>query len=1221
MTAWGGERRGSGRKPDPNSKRQRAMARKADRKFQVVGGTDQAAKAPAEPKAKLPSLDAIAEIIRQSNATARSRERQPEMNPFQLPVFPPQAMPPSNMQMAMDESSFAWGGQQWGAGGSVAAYAAEGLVFLGYPYLAELAQRSEYRIFSETIATEMTRKWIKFSSTGKNKKKKPKAKTGAEDRAPEEVAESAGEASEPTDKEDNEKTEKIKELVDFLDHLKVRDRFAELAAQDGFFGRAHLYLDADAKDEELKTSVGAGRDDVTKGKVGKGWLKRIKTIEAVWAYPTTYNSSQPLAPDWYDPQVWYVMGQQIHRTRLLRFVGREVPDLLKPAYAFGGLSLSQLAKPYVDIWLKTRESVGELIHAFSVMVLHTDLQTLLQPGQAANLLGRVALFNALRDNQGAFVVNKSTEDFTNVSAPLSGLDALQAQSQEHMMSVARIPAVKFTGISPMGLNASSEGEMRAFNDTIHAYQGKLFKPNLDTVIDLAMITLWGARDPEITYEFESLVDLTEKERGEKRKAEAETGQIHIDTGVISPEEERRRIVTDPESAYQGLDPDDVPEPPEDPNAGDDDRPGFGAGGGGEDPAPKPKGRPGAEDANLLPFGLDAEWEEGEHPRAPDGKFGYGGSKKGSGSAKGGAKPSSSSTGSIASALPYAAEILSNPNFRTTKEMLNQRLATVGGKQPLDDDEIAVSRAYMAHGSAAINSAASHPLTDNDRIITATMDRMLAKLPRYTGTATRLMQLTPEQVAKIFEPGATIQWPAYSSAKEGTKGAVATVGGNVEIAIESKGGAHKFSAISAFGSEEREVIFGRGTQFKVGTVKKAGNKYKITLTEVPRQGQDALFNDPDLDTAYWVRATEHRRYPEAWPAPSPPSPGGGRRAVLEEPEEGAEDEWNEGDHPRGQPGNPGQFGSGGGGATKSEKDTGSSSEQPVYKTKKEHAASLLEKGTTAAELMTTLGWPSISVPAMAKSLGMNLSKTKEGRTTTYTGTPMSPAERKAAGLMPEGVKRSGGPASRDPTTFSLLEFIASKGGIDPKDPLIGDVRGLLGTKNKFVPGFGSLVRPGGIKLDRLREAAVEAGYIQDLGFRGEGQATSTIDTLLESMDRESRGERQYRQGQTPEHVTAARQAQVQEENRRHYEERIDEELQTSGVEPESLTGRQRDRVIEIMEKEGVSDPLEAIEREAMEWVTDASERGTAERILDEIPGWDVPPQPGTASKPGGTAAPF
>src|SRR6202011_2503289 len=117
-----------------------------------------------------------------------------------------------------------------------------------------------------------------------------------------------------------------------------------------------------------------------KAKVGVGSLKRLRVIEPVWTYPSNYNATDPLKPDWYKPSSWFVQGKEVHSTRLLTFIGREVPDLLKPAYSFGGLALSQMAKPYVDNWLRTRQSVADIIRAFSVFLLKTNLGESLQAG-------------------------------------------------------------------------------------------------------------------------------------------------------------------------------------------------------------------------------------------------------------------------------------------------------------------------------------------------------------------------------------------------------------------------------------------------------------------------------------------------------------------------------------------------------------------------------------------------------------------------------------------------------------------------------------------------------------------------------------------------------------------------------------------------------------------------------------------------------------------------
>lgn len=489
-----------------------------------------AARKQAAPKASavVPSLPARQPWKITPEIVAASRRTYPRANPFTIPTFPTAVTDhiPQDRRMAMDEAVGginSWAGGAWNSFGLNAAF--EGVTFLGYPYLAELAQRPEYRVIVETIATEMIRKWIRIEAKG-----------------------------------DSDKSRQIGRLTDEMERLQVRERFGQVCEIDGYFGRAHLYVDTGQTDdrEELLTPIGNGVNAISKEKIGKGSIKRLAVVEPVWCYPSSYNSNNPLKPDWYNPQRWFAMGSELHTSRLLPFVGREVPDMLKPAYAFGGLSLSQMAKPYVENWLNTRQSVADIIQAFSVMVLKTNLGETLTPG-GDQLFARADLFNNTRDNRGLMMIDKEAEDFANVSAPLGTLDALQAQTQEHMAAVSRIPLVKLLGISPHGLNATAEPELRAFYDTIHAFQAKFFTPNLKRIFAMAQLNIWGRVDPDLSFVYEPLWSMTEKEEAEIRKLDAETGQIHVDTGALSSEEERSRIANDPSTRYPGIDPDDVPD--------------------------------------------------------------------------------------------------------------------------------------------------------------------------------------------------------------------------------------------------------------------------------------------------------------------------------------------------------------------------------------------------------------------------------------------------------------------------------------------------------------------------------------------------------------------------------------------------------------------------------------------------------------------------------------
>jgi hypothetical protein len=546
--------------------------------------------------------------------------------------------------MAMD-NAIGWAGEDWAGGGPLGQMFSEGLAFPGYPYLSELAQRPEYRTAVEIISTEMTRKWVKFSGKGTAHQQRQRDRKMAEDFG---LSDPFPEEREEDEKPDtSEKQEKIAQLEEFLDNLHCRDAYRTMDEKDGYFGRGHLFHEIAGNNgstpegrEELQSDIGIGVGDISRSKVNRdNPLTRLKVVEPVWMYPTTYNAMNPLMDDFYSPTVWYMQGIPVHASRMFTQIGRPVPDLLKPAYSFGGLSLTQIMQPYVNIWLETRESIGRLIHAFSVMVLMTDLQTMMQPGGGAALMERVNLFNTLRDNNGTFVLNKNTEDFKNVAVPLSGLHELQAQAQEHLCSVIRAPVAVYTGISPTGLNASSEGEIRIFENTIHACQESRFRRNLTKTINFAQLSLWNEVDPDIVFEFVQLRELTEKEEAELRKLDAETDDLLMNgCQAISPEEVRIRVAGDDNGPHAGIDPDDLPEPPQPPpgEVGEGGEFGRGEGGGEKEMPgqPKPGGRlnisgreaytgvgEGAGDDS--PFAHDAEWRESDHPRAPDGKFGTG----------------------------------------------------------------------------------------------------------------------------------------------------------------------------------------------------------------------------------------------------------------------------------------------------------------------------------------------------------------------------------------------------------------------------------------------------------------------------------------------------------------------------------------------------------------------------------------------------------------------
>ena len=119
-------------------------------------------------------------------------------------------------------------------------------------------------------------------------------------------------------------------------------------------------------------------------------LKRIVNVEPIWTTPVAYNSIDPVAPDFYNPNKWWMLGKEIHASRLLTVITRPLPDMLKPAFNFSGMSMSQLTEAYVDNWLRTRQSVADLISNFSIISLATSMDQVLQGTGDAEIDGQAA---------------------------------------------------------------------------------------------------------------------------------------------------------------------------------------------------------------------------------------------------------------------------------------------------------------------------------------------------------------------------------------------------------------------------------------------------------------------------------------------------------------------------------------------------------------------------------------------------------------------------------------------------------------------------------------------------------------------------------------------------------------------------------------------------------------------------------------------------------------
>lgn len=394
--------------------------------------------------------------------------------------------------------------------------------FMGYGVLQNLAQNGLIRACVETVSDDMTRAWIEFKREGEG-----------------------GDESLLTD------------LAQACKRFALQCLFHDATELVGYEGGAFLFIDTGAVGEELERPLNVSPYSA---ELRPGGVLRFVVIDPVNVFPGDYNSLSPLEPDYFRPRWWWVLGQRVHASRLIRLVANECPVLLRPAYNFLGIPQAQILWDYVLHFQECRAAEARLLTKFSLTVFKTKMEDILySAGGTAQIDTRIRYMIQTMTNDGVLAVDKESEDVVKLETPLSGVTDIVRQSLEILAALNRTPAVKLLGISPSGFNATGESDIRNYYDHVRSQQEKVLRDGIKKALDCIQLYLRGTIDPSVTFDFAPLGEEDRAALATLQKTKADTIAVYMDRDIISQEEARQSLASDPDSGFSDIDPAEVPQ--------------------------------------------------------------------------------------------------------------------------------------------------------------------------------------------------------------------------------------------------------------------------------------------------------------------------------------------------------------------------------------------------------------------------------------------------------------------------------------------------------------------------------------------------------------------------------------------------------------------------------------------------------------------------------------
>jgi len=312
--------------------------------------------------------------------------------------------------------------------------------------------------------------------------------------------------------------------------LALRSAFGSAHKWARLYGTAFILL---VIDDGLNPSQPVQLD-----RIKKGSLKHIKVIDRHRVSNSEVVPIQdPLNPKFGFPDFYRIneTSVRIHHTRLIRFDGTELPfDEFRRNNYNSDSVIERLYGPLLNHAIAADSAAAMIFETNVDIVKIRGLMDYIQTAEGESLIRkRFALASSMKSFNNMLLLDEQ-ETFETKSNTFAGLPDLLDRFAQYLSSASDIPATRLLGQNASGLSATGEGDLKNYYDMIRSLQVSDYRPKLKQFDDILIRHLGLNADDDYKFEFNSLFQMTDKEKSEIHLSRAQRDQIYLDNDIVTP---------------------------------------------------------------------------------------------------------------------------------------------------------------------------------------------------------------------------------------------------------------------------------------------------------------------------------------------------------------------------------------------------------------------------------------------------------------------------------------------------------------------------------------------------------------------------------------------------------------------------------------------------------------------------------------------------------------
>jgi len=284
--------------------------------------------------------------------------------------------------------------------------------------------------------------------------------------------------------------------------------------------------------------------------------KGISQIDPYWVAPLLdfSSSSNPADKNFYEPTWWLINGKRYHRSHLVIYRTCDLPDILKPAYIYGGIPVPQ--------WIAERVYAAERMANEAPLLALTKRLYTLKLDSTKGMANQEAL-NAhltattqMRDNYGMQVIGLE-EEVQQFDTSLTDVDVVTMTEYQLVAAASEVPATKLLGTSPKGFNATGEFDARSYHQKLSGLQKHGLSPLVERHHQLI---IRSEVVPEFGINFKTEVkwnpvdEPTSAEQADINLKKSQSDAQYVNMGAIDGVDVRKKLIANKDSDFKWIEP-------------------------------------------------------------------------------------------------------------------------------------------------------------------------------------------------------------------------------------------------------------------------------------------------------------------------------------------------------------------------------------------------------------------------------------------------------------------------------------------------------------------------------------------------------------------------------------------------------------------------------------------------------------------------------------------